>query len=72
MKAIIVCAALIVGVLAQDVIEPANFNVTQALLDNGVDVSALPNPASLSGRSALSGCAAAVSKRIVGVTITSG
>lgn len=72
MKATVSYAALIAGVLAQDVIEPASFNVTQALLDNGVDASVLPDPASLSGRSTLSGCAAAVSKHIVGVTLTFG
>lgn len=47
--------SLVVGALAQNVFEPENFNITQALLDNGVSISALPNIARSSN------CAAAVS-----------
>jgi hypothetical protein len=42
-----------------DVFEPANFNITKALIANGVDVSAIPELAKFSGRS-FSGCSAAV------------
>jgi hypothetical protein len=41
--------------------EPADFNVTEALLDNGVNVSALPDLSGLAERSALSACSLAVS-----------
>lgn len=49
------------GIFAQDVIEPANFNVTEALLDNGVNISAIPDLAGLAERSLFSGCSIAVS-----------
>ena len=49
------------GIWAQDVFEPPNFNVTQALLDNGVNVSAIPELAGLAERSLSSGCSIAVS-----------
>ncbi|KAH6619000.1 hypothetical protein C7974DRAFT_40358 [Boeremia exigua] len=39
--------------------EPADFNVTEALLKNGVAASALPELSDLDARSALSGCTAA-------------
>lgn len=48
------------GILSQDVFEPADFNVTEALLDNGVNVSAIPDLAGLAERSLLSGCSIAV------------
>ena len=41
--------------------EPADFDVTEALLQNGVKASALPELASVAERSALNGCTAAVS-----------
>ncbi|EUC41052.1 hypothetical protein COCMIDRAFT_30127 [Bipolaris oryzae ATCC 44560] len=49
------------------VFEPANFNITKALIANGVDVSAIPELAKFSGRS-FSGCSAACSflERIYG------
>jgi hypothetical protein len=50
------------GIIAQDVFEPADFNVTEALLANGVDVSALPELSELGARSLLSGCSTAVSE----------
>ncbi|KAF1924723.1 FAD binding domain-containing protein [Didymella exigua CBS 183.55] len=39
--------------------EPANFNITKALLDNGVEASAIPKISDLADRSAFSGCSAA-------------
>ncbi|CAO2647057.1 Nn.00g079790.m01.CDS01 [Neocucurbitaria sp. VM-36] len=47
------------GIWAQDVFESPNFNVTQALLDNGVNVSAMPDLAGLAERSLSSGCSIA-------------
>jgi hypothetical protein len=52
--------ALAAGALSQ-VFEPTDFNITEALLDNGVNVSAIPDLAPLAERSILSGCSAAVS-----------
>ena len=52
-------AAVVGWACAQD-IEPADFNVTQALIDQGVDISKLPL-ADLQARSTESACAAAVS-----------
>ena len=49
-----------VGVKAQDVFEPIDFNVTEALIDNGVNVSAIPELAGLVVRSSLKGCSIAV------------
>jgi hypothetical protein len=49
------------GILAQDVFEPADFNVTEALLNNGVNVSAIPELSGLADRSLLGGCSVAVS-----------
>ncbi|KAK8006058.1 hypothetical protein PG991_012355 [Apiospora marii] len=48
-------AALAVGAKSQT-FEPANFNVTQALIGQGVNLSALPELASLAGRSSNSAC----------------
>ncbi|KAF2821970.1 FAD-binding domain-containing protein [Ophiobolus disseminans] len=48
------------GIFGQDVFEPAEFNVTEALLDNGVNVSAIPDLAGLAERSLLSGCSIAL------------
>jgi hypothetical protein len=44
------------GIIAQDVFEPADFNVTEALLANGVNVSGLPELSEIGARSILSGC----------------
>ena len=41
--------------------EPADFNVTKALLDNGVNVTAIPGLAELVERSSSSACSIAVS-----------
>lgn len=41
--------------------EPADFNVTKALLNNGVDVSAIPDLSGLPERSTLNSCSIAVS-----------
>jgi hypothetical protein len=55
-----------VSVVAQDYLEPQNFNITEALLNNGVNVSALPDLQGLENnkRSPLSPCAAAVSHTV--------
>jgi hypothetical protein len=62
MKSIVPLAALAAGVVSQSTFEPADFNITEALLDNGVNVSALPDLSSLVDRSSTSGCSAAVSR----------
>jgi hypothetical protein len=49
------------GVFAQEVFESTDFNVTEALLKNGVDVSAIPELSGLSTRSLSSSCSIAVS-----------
>ena len=48
-------------VSAQDTFEAPDFNVTEALIQNGVNVSAMPELAQLATRSSLSGCSVAVS-----------
>jgi hypothetical protein len=49
--------------LAQDVFEPPDFNVTEALIANGVNVSAIPELAVLAEkRSLFSLCGIAVSQ----------
>jgi hypothetical protein len=54
--------ALVAAVSAQaDIFEPADFNVTEALIANGVNVSAIPELAGLVERTLLSGCSIAVS-----------
>jgi len=55
--------ALIVaaGVSSQDTFEPPDFNVTEALIQNGVNVTAIPELAGLVVRSSLKGCSIAVS-----------
>lgn len=50
-----------IGVSAQDTFEAPDFNVTNALIGNGVNVSAIPELANLVVRSSLSGCSIAVS-----------
>jgi hypothetical protein len=60
MKGQLAFGTLVVGVLAQ-VFEPADFNITEALLDNGVNVSAIPELAPLAAKSLLYGCSVAVS-----------
>jgi len=53
--------AVMVGASAQDTFEAPDFNVTEALIQNGVNVSAMPELAGLAIRSSLSGCSIAVS-----------
>lgn len=48
-------------VWAQSTFEPTDFNVTEALLDNGVNVSAIPALEGLVTRSSPSACSIAVS-----------
>jgi hypothetical protein len=55
----LVLAALVAGVASQ-VFEPADFNITGALLANGVNISAIPDLASLAERSPSNSCSAAV------------
>ncbi|OSS50293.1 hypothetical protein B5807_04791 [Epicoccum nigrum] len=45
-------------VLSQN-FEPAGFNITEALLKNGIDASVLPGPSALAERTTSSGCTAA-------------
>lgn len=53
--------AFATGVFAQEgIFETAEFNITVALIENGVNVSAIPELASLAERSLLSGCSIAV------------
>lgn len=59
MKAAFAILASAVSALSQG-FEPKDFNITEALLENGVEVSALPQPADAAKRSTLSGCTAAV------------
>ncbi|KAF1918568.1 hypothetical protein BDU57DRAFT_547586 [Ampelomyces quisqualis] len=44
------------AIIAQDVFEPVEFNVAEALLDNGVNISAIPELSGLGARSHLSSC----------------
>ena len=54
--------ALVAAVSSQTgVFEPADFNVTEALIANGVNVSAIPQLSALVERTFLSGCSIAVS-----------
>lgn len=56
-------ASTIKSSLAADV-EPADFNATQALIDQGLDVSAVPALADLARRGSKSGCSIAVGDTI--------
>jgi hypothetical protein len=50
-----------IGLLAQNAFEPPDFDITAALLQNGVDVSTIPSLAGLSKRTTSSGgCSIAV------------
>jgi hypothetical protein len=60
-RSLLSLAAIVGGVFSQDAFEPSDFNVTEALIANGVDVSALPELANLTEkRSLFSPCATAV------------
>lgn len=61
MKTFVPVAILVAVVAGHSTFEVADFNVTQALLDNGVNISALPDLAPLVDRAPTSGCSAAVS-----------
>jgi hypothetical protein len=53
--------ALAASAVAQDAFEPSDFNVTEALIANGVNVSALPDLAALTEKRSISSpCTAAV------------
>lgn len=67
MKTFVSVAALLSAALAQSTFEPSDFNVTEALLENGVDISSIPELAELAADSDLakrtidiSGCSVAV------------
>ena len=62
MKNVAPLAALLAVVAGQSTFEAADFNITEALLDNGVNVSALPDLAPLVDRASTSECSAAVSR----------
>jgi hypothetical protein len=55
--------ALVGGVLGQTgtTFEPVEFNITEALIENGVDVTAIPELSGLVERSSSKACSAAVS-----------
>jgi hypothetical protein len=61
MKTFVSLAAFAAGALSQATFEPSDFNITEALLRNGVDASAIPDLAPFVERSLSSGCSAAVS-----------
>lgn len=63
MKLLVPFAAFAAGVLSQNTFEPSDFNITDALLDNGVNVAAIPELAPLAERSLSSGCSIAVCHR---------
>jgi hypothetical protein len=60
-SSIVLSAFVPAGIFGQNVFEPADFNVTEALLDNGVNVLDIPDLAESTKRSLLSGCSIAVS-----------
>ncbi|KAH9867153.1 hypothetical protein IAQ61_007745 [Plenodomus lingam] len=59
MKTSIALTTLAAGVVAQTAFEPADFDITEALLDNGVNVSAIPDLAPFVDGSRPGGCSAA-------------
>lgn len=60
MRALLVSLFLFGGsAWAQSAFEPTDFNVTDALLDNGVNISAIPALAGLVTRSSPSACSIA-------------
>jgi hypothetical protein len=52
---------LVASALAQGTFEPTDFNVTQALLDKGVNVASIPQLKGLVERSSSNECSIAVS-----------
>ncbi|KAI4650521.1 hypothetical protein J4E93_002877 [Alternaria ventricosa] len=62
MKTFLSLGAIVAAVSAQNgIFEPADFNITEALISNGVNVSAIPELSGLVERSASSGCSIACS-----------
>jgi hypothetical protein len=61
MKTCLSIGAIVAAVSAQTgIFEPADFNITEALISNGVNVSAIPELSGLVERTTLSGCSIAV------------
>jgi hypothetical protein len=61
MKTFLSLGAIVAVVSAQTgIFEPVDFNITEALISNGVNVSAIPELSGLVERTALSGCSIAV------------
>lgn len=63
---LVLASVTVVSKAADPVLETRNFNITQALLDHGVDVSKLPVSSKDAMRSD-TGCAAAVSSTILDI-----
>lgn len=61
MQLITVLSSVLAVAAAQAIVEPENFNLSEALLSHGVNVSALPQLGGLVERSQLDGCSIAVS-----------
>ncbi|KAF1939676.1 FAD-binding domain-containing protein [Clathrospora elynae] len=59
MKNFLSLAALATGVISQSVFEQADFSITEALLNNGVDILAIPELGQFLKRSLMSDCSAA-------------
>jgi hypothetical protein len=60
-RSVLFLGAVAGGVFAQDAFEPSDFNVTEALIENGVNFSALPELAVLTEKRSLANpCAVAV------------
>jgi hypothetical protein len=58
--------AFAANISAQDFFEPSDFDITEALIANGVNVSAIPQLAALNEKRSLSApCAAAVSYTVI-------
>jgi hypothetical protein len=62
MKSLVLATAFVARALSQGVFEPVDFNITKALLDNGVTVSSISELTQVGRRDALSGCSMAVSQ----------
>lgn len=61
MQLITILSSVLALAAAQTVVEPENFNISEALLSHGVNISALPQLEGLVERSSFSGCSIAVS-----------
>ena len=60
---LLLAALVAMGAAQTGVFEPADFNGTEALIKNGVNVSAIPGLSELVDRSLLNGCSIAVSRQ---------